>query len=189
MQMKEIVNKLDARDASVEGSNKTSKSYAEIGCPYMQDYGIGKDFTFQFIMSPFMANILSESEADTTYNDNCELEYLLNCIAFDYTTLRWMPVARMRANVEDAHFYAKGYELMQKYHNEFHLATSLSGIVTDWSDTEAKGLSLVIEKDKAEKLLKGCTVHWARSYQRVADRLSKTLSGERRNIVEMHSAV
>ena len=47
----------------------------------------------------------------------------------------------------------------------------LQGIVTDWSDAEILGLKTAVGKDMAEKLLKGCKVHWQRSCQRVAEKV------------------
>ena len=46
----------------------------------------------------------------------------------------------------------------------------------DWSDTEAKGLREVIGAEMAERILRGCNVHWARSYQRVAARVNKAVN-------------
>ena len=51
------------------------------------------------------------------------------------------------------------------------------GVVTDWSDAEINGLRMAVGKDTAEKLLKGCKVHWQRSCQRVADKVTKTEKG------------
>ena len=41
-----------------------------------------------------------------------------------------------------------------------------------WSDTETKGLREAVGEELADRLLRGCYVHWARSYQPVADRVS-----------------
>ena len=53
----------------------------------------------------------------------------------------------------------------------FELGLILQGIVTDWSDAEIRGLKTAVGKDMAEKLLKGCKVHWQRSCQRVAEKV------------------
>lgn len=150
MEMEKMADKIDQKDSEVEGSTQMSSEYAKLGRPYLQDYCITKDITYQFIMSPFMCQLLQESdfiEADTTYNENSELKYLFNCTAFDYISMRWMPVARMRGSVENSKFYETAFHLInvtcQKYHLSFQLGTSLRGIITDWSDTEAKGLHAV----------------------------------------------
>ena len=43
------------------------------------------------------------------------------------------------------------------------------------SDTETKGLREAVGKDVADHLLRGCNVHWARSYQRVAERVNSSI--------------
>ena len=79
----------------MEGSNSISDRYAALDRPYMRDYGISPSFTNQFIMSPLMTKLLSEAEfleADTMYNENCDLIYLFNATVFDYTTMKWAVV-------------------------------------------------------------------------------------------------
>ena len=118
MDMEQIEYRFDSKDAQVEVSNSVAEEYAQLGRSYIQDNSISKGVTFQFIMSPFMFNLLAESDfmrlIYTTYNENCELKYLLNYTAFDYATMRWMPVARMRADKEDTAFYVKGFELVEQ---------------------------------------------------------------------------
>ena len=53
--------------------------------------------------------------------------------------------------------------------SQFEPEGSLKGIIVDWSDTETKGLREAVSEEVADQLLQGCNVHWARSYQRVAD--------------------
>ena len=153
-----------------------------IGRPYMRDYNISPSFTYQFIMSPLMSKLLSEAEfleTDTTYNKNSELMYLFNATVFNYDTMKWAVVARMRGNKEDSGFYKKAFELMfhtcQSYHSNFKVGESLKGIIIDWSDTEAKGLHELLGDNVADKVLKGCDVHWTRSYQWVADKVNNNV--------------
>ena len=58
--------------------------------------------------------------------------------------------------------------------SKFEVGTTLRGIVIDWSDAEANGLRKAVGDIVANRLLKGCQVHWARSYQRVADKVCRT---------------
>lgn len=65
-------------------------------------------------LSPLMSDLLSQAEfleTDTTYNENSELLYLFNATVFDYNTMKWAVVARMRGN-KDANFYKKAFELI-----------------------------------------------------------------------------
>lgn len=53
----------------------------------------------------------------------------------------------------------------------FNLGSTLLGVVIDRSDAEINGLKLAVGQDLAEQLLKGCSVHWQRSCQHIADRV------------------
>ena len=55
--------------------------------------------------------------------------------------------------------------------------TTLTGVVTDWSDAEIRGLGEAIGRETAQALLKGCKVHWSRSWQHMRDRIAT--SGEK----------
>ena len=60
--MEKIADKIDQKDCSREGSTVTSKRYKELGRPYMRDYSISPSSTYQFIMTPLMAKLLSEAD-------------------------------------------------------------------------------------------------------------------------------
>ena len=49
----------------------------------------------------------------------------------------------------------------------------------DWSDAEIRGLALALGEEQALTLLKGCKVHWPRSWQRVQDRIIASSNRER----------
>ena len=93
--------------------------------------------------------------------------------------MKWAVVARMHSNKEDSEFYKTAFNLMfQTCHSDFpqfNPEKSLKGIIVDWSDTETKGLREAIGEKVADRLLRGCNVHWARSYQRVADRVNSSV--------------
>ena len=98
-----------------------------------------------------------------------------------------MAVARVRSNKENSQFYCTAFrEIFQQYkedHKDFDI-TNLKGIVLDWSDAERKGLEQAVGKEIAETLMIGCLVHYSRSYQRVAERVSSSLSIDIRNNYE-----
>ena len=58
--------------------------------------------------------------------------------------------------------YKKMFEKCRSANENFELGQTLQGIVTDWSDAEIRGLKTAVGKNMAEKLLKGCKVHWQR---------------------------
>ena len=90
--------------------------------------------------------------------------------------MRWAVVARMQGDTENVNFYKKAFGLMfhhrQKDYAHFKVGDSLKGVIVDWSDTEAKGLRKVVRNKVADKVLKGCNIHWTRSYQRVAEKVN-----------------
>ncbi len=128
-----------------------------------------------------MSSLLAESEfveADITYNETREYPYLFNMVAFSYVTMDWVVVSRVRMTKQDASAYglaySKTFNKCKHSNNNFKLGISLLGIVVDWSDAEIKGLGSAVGKELAITLLKGCKVHWTRSWQRVRDRVATT---------------
>lgn len=125
-----------------------------------------------------MSSLLAKSqfiEADITYNENREYKYLFNVAAFNEVTMQWMVVSRVRLTSQSALAYKLAYEKnfskCKSDHPEFCPGVSLSGVVTDWSDAEIQGLGGAVGPETARKLLRGCSVHWARSWQRIRTEL------------------
>ena len=58
-----------------------------------------------------------------------------------------------------------------------------------WSDPEINGLKQAIGKPTAEKLLKGCAIHWNHSCQRVADRAASSEDKQREKRVFLISSL
>ena len=59
-----------------------------------------------------MTDLLSKSEfveADITYNETREYPYLFNMVAFNYTTMSWMVVSRVRLTRQTADAYALAF--------------------------------------------------------------------------------
>ena len=96
---------------------------------------------------------------------------MFNMVAFNQITIEWMVVSRVRMTREDHNAYALGFrktfEKCKRDHQEFELGKSLLGIVIDWSDAEIRGLRDAVGIEMAKALLKGCQVHWNRSWQQV----------------------
>lgn len=179
---------LDQKDEQMEGlddSTSKLKEYARVGHPYMRDYCISSEMSYQFIMSPFMSKIMAAADflqADVTYGENKILPYLFNATVFDEVTMKWVIVARLRSNKENSEMYRKAFTLMfdtcRADEPSYDVHKSLQGIIIDWSDTERSGLVKALGSELATKLLRGCAVHWARSYQRVAARVAAKCSTE-----------
>ena len=154
--------------------------------PCLVASGFEEGVKYIFTMSPIMAKVASEADfiqCDITYDDCRDYPYIFNAVAFNKVSMEWMVVARLRLDAQTASAYAlafkKMFEKCRRYNEEFELGSTLRGIITDWSDAEISGLKMAIGKDLAEKLLKGCKVHWIRSCQRVADKVAKSRDKKR----------
>ena len=133
----------------VRDSGHTYKSY---GRPYLCAAGIEDSIQYIFVMSPLMSKLAAGAnfmQCDITYNETREYPYIFNAVVFNYTTMEWMVIGRIRMNKQDSNAYALAFKKL------FSL-----GLVVHWSDAQIKGLQLAIGKEKAEQLLKGCKVHW-----------------------------
>ena len=93
-----------------------------------------------------------------------------------------MAVARVRSNKQ---FFATAFKEIFRQCKEDHKnfeVTNLKWIVLDWSDAERKGVEEAMGKETAERVMNGCLVHYSRSYQCVAERVSSSLPLEICNI-------
>ena len=65
--------------------------YQDLGHSYVQDYSVGKEFTWVLCMSPLMAQVLAKAdfaEIDATFKASVELENMINIVTFDYHTMQ-----------------------------------------------------------------------------------------------------
>ena len=184
MSFEETANEIDEEDNQRSGSQ--IDKYKQYGRPYLVASGFEEGVKYIFTMSPIMAKVASEADfiqCDITYDDCRDYPYIFNAVAFNKVSMEWMVVARLRLDAQTASAYAlafkKMFEKCRRYNEEFELGSTLQGIITDWSDAEISGLKMAIGKDLAEKLLKGCKVHWIRSCQRVADKVAKSRDKKR----------
>ena len=147
--------------------------------PYLISMGYENGINFIHTMSPQMSKLLSKAEfaeADITFNETYKYRYLFNLAVFDDTTMEWAVVSRVRMDKEGTKAHAlafkKTFQNCEDDHPEFNPGESLMGIVTDWSDAEISGSKEAIGKETATKVLRGCKIHWARSWQRARDRIA-----------------
>ena len=87
----------------LDDSTSKLKEYARVGHPYMRDYCISSEMSYQFIMSPFMSKIMAAADflqADVTYGENKILLYLFNVTLFDEITMKWVPYTRKFSRYE-----------------------------------------------------------------------------------------
>ena len=119
-------------------------------------------------MNPYLSELLSISEfmqTNITYNVNTEFKYLFNAVAFDYNLMEWEVVARVHLSHQNGIVHALAFtKMLKKCKSSFQPTETLLGIVTDWSDSEINGLKISVGETAADQLLKGCKVHWIRSW-------------------------
>ena len=161
----------------------TSEKYSRLGQPYLRSAGMEDGIKFVVVMTPLMAQILASApfiQADITFNETREYPYLFNVTAFDDISMRWVIVCRIHLTKQTHEGYALCFRLMfDRCKKEFPsfelgktlLGKTLLGIVIDWSDAEAQGLRDAVGEELANQLLKGCQVHWMRSFHRIADKV------------------
>ena len=95
----------------------------------------------------------------------------------------WMVVARVWLDTQSSLGYKlafqKIFENCKMRHSKFQVGESLQAVIMDWSDAQINGLKAAIGDSQATSLMKGCKVHWIRSCQRVADKVTSNKSNER----------
>ena len=77
-------------------------------------------------------------------------------------------VARVRMNRLNTVAYTEAFEAVF-----CTVEKTLQGIVVDWSEQQLNGLEAVLGKETAEKVIKGCQVHFTRSVKRVSECVNK----------------
>ena len=174
-----VADKIDDRDDEYSGNSATEQSkLRKLSRPYLVSAGYEDGINYIFTMNPMMSELLANSEfieADITYNETKEYPYLFNVVAFDDITMQWTIVSRVRMDKQGKNAYHLAFsKIFAKCKTDtpnFELGKSLLGVIIDWSDAEIQGLGGAVGPDVARKLLKGCSVHWSRSWQRVRNRV------------------
>ena len=86
--------------------------------------------------------------------------------------MQWTVVSRVRMDKQGKSAYqlafSKTFTKCKADNPNFELGRSLLGV---WSDAEIQGLGGAVGPDIARRLLKGCSVHWSRSWQRVRNQV------------------
>lgn len=126
-------------------------------------------------MSPYQCKLLGEAGelfSDITFTGNDDFPYLLNLVIFNKETLCYQAVSRVLCDRQDGESYGVSFhevfEQATKMNSNFNHGKSLRQIVVDFDDAEYNGFTRVLGKDITEKLIRGCSVHWMRSVNKVA---------------------
>ena len=174
---------IDENDAS-HGSNYSQPMRNEIKMlsrPYLISAGIESGIQYIFTMNPLMSEILSKAEfieTDITYNETKEYPYLFNAATFNEMTMDWVVVSRVRLTKQDHQAYClafrKTFDKCRLDNCLFKPGESLLAVVTDWSDAEIHGLCDAVGEDVGQSLIRGCLVHWNRSWQRIREKVASS---------------
>ena len=98
--------------------------------------------------------------------------------------MEWMVIARVRLDKQNSNAYCLAFlKILEKCSSD-----NLRGLIVDWSDAQIKGLQLAVGNATAERLLKGCRVHWIRSCQRVAEKVALSHDKQRERNLFVHLA-
>ena len=112
MILKKLLTKLMLEDENVTGNATDTTKISKVCRPYLISAGLENGIKFIFCANPLMTDLLSKSdfvEADIMYNETREYPYLFNMVAFNYTTMDWMVVSRVRLTRQTADAYALAF--------------------------------------------------------------------------------
>ena len=175
-----VADEIDTNDSKKSG--EANNELKHLCRPYLCSAGIEDGINYIFTMNPLMSQLLASSnfiEADITFNETKEFKVA----AFNDTTMQWMVVSRVRLDRQGqvAHKLAfqKTFDKCKQDHPHFEPGKTLQGIVVDWSDAEIQGLGAAVGPETARYLLKGCSVHWMRSWQKIRDRVATSKDKQR----------
>jgi hypothetical protein len=150
-----------------------------------KEYIFTSNRKFAFFMAPYQAKLLGEAEylfLDVTYTSNADFPYLLNLVTFNNATLVYNAVGRVLMDRVDGAAYATAikeiFESVGILYPRFDNGKKLKQIMVDFDDAEYNGLKQVIGEKLAEKIIRGCSVHWLRSLNRVCSLVTTSTEEE-----------
>ncbi len=148
--------------------------------PYIRKFKVGgKKTDFVLTMTPLQSLLLKAAESvqmDVTYNENKDLSKMLHLCTFSNLAGGYVSLVKYRTNAEDSKMFESAVKEMTKIASEDLMAfdlpqfqwSDMDCINVDWSAAQQNGIYKAIGEETAQKLLKGCSVHFCRSYQKAA---------------------
>jgi len=194
--LEELLDEIDLEESKKINDSTEEREVSSLARPYLLSAGIDNGIKYMHTMNPLMVQLLSEAEflqTDITCNVTTDYPYLFNAVVFNYDTLEWAIVGRIHLPHQTAAAYAlaffKLFTKCQSCYSNFELGRSLIGVITDWSDAEVNILKKFAGDKVAIQFLKGCRVHWIRSWHCVRDKIIGNVKKEKQIFTKIASAI
>lgn len=185
----QVLETVDVRAKAILHSNihsdaKVNAVIEEATGQYRRTYSLEKGNSFCILMFDLNIELLAKAdfcEPDVTYPDtNQPFRYLLNIVVYDEVTMAYVVVARVLMSNLSAMAYktvfAEIFRIVKEKYPNFEPLDLMA--VADFSEAQKKGYlaaqNALGNRAFQLQLIKGCVVHWKRSYHRVLQKLCRT---------------